>query len=166
MFYFIEAIKYFFETRNRIQELLDLFTGLMIFAVSLNFTRTENNSTESTSITLSIFPPSGFYLVFLIVLCYVICNELAEFEASFIRLLDKLTNGSRIEVNETGTAVLYQPGLLHGGCVEHDCSLQRSISYFLEPLMALAPFCKRPLHLTLRGITNDQVGIGPPPSSV
>ncbi len=25
-----------------------------------------------------------------------------EFEAGFIRLLDKLTNGSRIEVNETG----------------------------------------------------------------
>ncbi len=26
----------------------------------------------------------------------------AEFEAGFIRLLDKLTNGSKIEVNETG----------------------------------------------------------------
>ena len=26
----------------------------------------------------------------------------AEFEAGFIRLLDTLTNGSRIEVNETG----------------------------------------------------------------
>ena len=25
-----------------------------------------------------------------------------EFEAGFIRLLDKLTNGTRIEVNETG----------------------------------------------------------------
>jgi len=28
--------------------------------------------------------------------------EWKDFEASFIRLLDKLTNGSRIEVNETG----------------------------------------------------------------
>ena len=26
----------------------------------------------------------------------------ADFEASFIRLMDKLTNGSRIEINETG----------------------------------------------------------------
>ena len=26
----------------------------------------------------------------------------AEFEASFMRLLDRITNGSRIEINETG----------------------------------------------------------------
>lgn len=31
----------------------------------------------------------------------------AEFEAGFIRLLDKLTNGSKIEVNETGAYKLY-----------------------------------------------------------
>ena len=34
-----------------------------------------------------------------------------EFEAGFIRLLDKLTNGTRIEVNETGTV----PQLAVGG---------------------------------------------------
>lgn len=33
---------------------------------------------------------------------YRTLNFHAEFEAGFIRLLDKLTNGSRIEVNETG----------------------------------------------------------------
>nr|CAG4641687.1 EOG090X05X4 [Eurycercus lamellatus] len=82
---------------------------------------------------------------------------LREFEASFIRLLDKITNGSKIEVNETGTAVHYEPGLLYGGTIEHDCSIQRSISYYLEPLLAVGPFCKKPLHLTLRGITNDQI---------
>ena len=60
-----------------------------------------------------------------------------EFEASFIRLLDKITNGSKIEVNETGTAVHYEPGLLYGGKIEHDCNTQRSISYYLEPLLAL-----------------------------
>lgn len=80
-----------------------------------------------------------------------------EFEASFIRLLDKITNGSKIEVNETGTAVHYEPGLLYGGTIEHDCSTQRSVSYYLEPLLALAPFCKIPLSLTLRGVTNDQL---------
>nr|CAG4643199.1 EOG090X05X4 [Ilyocryptus agilis] len=81
---------------------------------------------------------------------------LREFEASFIRLLDKMTNGSKIEVNETGTAVHYEPGLLYGGTLEHDCSLQRGIGYFLEPLLAMGPFCKKPLHLTLRGVTNDK----------
>lgn len=77
-----------------------------------------------------------------------------EFEAGFIRLLDKLTNGSRIEVNETGTCLYYKPGLLLGGTLEHDCSRQRSVGYFLEPLILLAPFSKKPIHITLRGITN------------
>jgi len=80
---------------------------------------------------------------------------LQEFEANFLRLLDTLTNGTRIEVNETGTSVLYVPGLLIGGTVEHDCNLERSIGYFLEPLATLAPFCKKPLRMTLRGVTND-----------
>ncbi|XP_061555504.1 RNA 3'-terminal phosphate cyclase-like protein [Phycodurus eques] len=80
---------------------------------------------------------------------------LRDFEASFIRLLDKVTNGSRIEINQTGTVLFYQPGLLYGGSIEHDCSLQRSIGYYLEALLMLAPFMKTPLKAILRGITND-----------
>lgn len=50
-----------------------------------------------------------------------------EFEINLIRLLDKITNGTVIELNETGTSLYFQPGLLYGGNVEHDCSTQRSI---------------------------------------
>nr|CAG4643950.1 EOG090X05X4 [Lepidurus arcticus] len=82
---------------------------------------------------------------------------LKEHEASLLRLFDKLTNGSTVEVSETGTALFFQPGLLIGGNIEHDCSLQRSIGYYLEPLFALGPFCKKPLRITLRGISNDNV---------
>lgn len=80
----------------------------------------------------------------------------ADFEASFIRLMDKLTNGSRIEINETGTMLFYKPGLLAGGPVEHDCSPQRSIGYYLEAVILLAPFCKKPIRLNLKGVTNDR----------
>jgi len=80
-----------------------------------------------------------------------------EAEAGFIRLMDKLTNGSRIEVSETGTTLMYQPGLLVGGKIEHDCSLERGIGYSLEPLLAMGPFCKNPLHVTLRGVTNHEI---------
>uniref|UniRef100_A0A7N8XG75 RNA 3'-terminal phosphate cyclase-like protein n=1 Tax=Mastacembelus armatus TaxID=205130 RepID=A0A7N8XG75_9TELE len=80
---------------------------------------------------------------------------LRDFEASLIRLLDKVTNGSRIEINQTGTVLFYQPGLLYGGCVEHDCNPQRSIGYYLEALLMLAPFMKTSLKATLRGVTND-----------
>ena len=48
-------------------------------------------------------------------------------------------------------------GLLMGGTVEHDCSLDRGIGYFLEPLMSLGAFCKSPLNVTLRGVTNNQI---------
>ncbi|KAM8961479.1 RNA 3'-terminal phosphate cyclase-like protein [Pelodytes ibericus] len=80
-----------------------------------------------------------------------------DFEASFVRLMDKVTNGTKIEINETGTSLYYQPGLLSGGTLEHDCSIQRSIGYYLESILSLAPFMKKPLKITLRGVTNDQV---------
>ncbi|PIK51705.1 RNA 3'-terminal phosphate cyclase-like protein [Apostichopus japonicus] len=82
---------------------------------------------------------------------------LREFEASFIRLLDKVTNGSRIEVNEAGTGVLYQPGLPLGGNIDHDCNIQRGIGYYLEGLICLAPFCKKPIKAILRGVTSNQI---------
>ncbi|XP_012270514.1 RNA 3'-terminal phosphate cyclase-like protein [Orussus abietinus] len=80
---------------------------------------------------------------------------LREFEISFVRLLDKLTNGSRIHINATGTDLHYIPGLLVGDSVEHECSTQRGISYYLEAVMALAPFCKKPVEITLKGVTNN-----------
>lgn len=52
---------------------------------------------------------------------------LQDFEINLIRMLDKVTNGTVVELNETGTELYFQPGLLHGGTFEHDCSLQRGI---------------------------------------
>lgn len=76
---------------------------------------------------------------------------------NLIRLLDKLTNGTLVEVNETGTGLYYQPGLLAGGTLEHECCKQRGIGYYLEVLMGLGPFCKNPLNIILRGVTNNEV---------
>lgn len=52
---------------------------------------------------------------------------LKEYEVSLIRLLDKVTNGTRVELSETGTSLFYQPGILIGGQVTHSCSTQRGI---------------------------------------
>jgi RNA 3'-terminal phosphate cyclase len=54
-----------------------------------------------------------------------------------------------------GTQINFQPGLIHGGDFEVDCGLNRCLSYFMEPLIMLAPFCKHPINLRLRGITNS-----------
>ncbi|XP_036140529.1 RNA 3'-terminal phosphate cyclase-like protein isoform X2 [Monomorium pharaonis] len=82
---------------------------------------------------------------------------LKEYEINFIRLLDKITNGTKIELNETGTSIYYNPGLLNGGELEHDCSLQRGIGYYLEAVMILAPFCKNCIDLKLKGVTNNTI---------
>eukprot|EP01091_Cochliopodium_minus_P015712 TRINITY_DN5676_c0_g1_i1.p1 TRINITY_DN5676_c0_g1~~TRINITY_DN5676_c0_g1_i1.p1 ORF type:complete len:419 (-),score=89.89 TRINITY_DN5676_c0_g1_i1:28-1245(-) len=79
-----------------------------------------------------------------------------DFEASFLRLIgDKMTTGSHVEINHTGTTVYYKPGILTGGFVDHNCGLSRSIGWFLEGLVCLAPFGKERLIATLEGITND-----------
>ncbi|KAG5647254.1 hypothetical protein DXG03_000789 [Asterophora parasitica] len=81
---------------------------------------------------------------------------LRDFEISLLRLLEKVTNGTVIEISVTGTAILLKPGIISGGAITHDCPLSRSIGYFLEPIVMLAPFSKTPFQLTLRGITTDE----------
>lgn len=80
---------------------------------------------------------------------------LSPSEISFIRLLDKLTSGTTIEINETGTSLFYKPGILLGGDrLTHECHPSRAITYYLYPLLMLAPFCKRPISIALRGPTH------------
>ncbi|KAG1456134.1 hypothetical protein G6F56_006903 [Rhizopus delemar] len=82
---------------------------------------------------------------------------LKDFEVKFLNLLEKVTNGSVIEISYTGTSVLYRPGAVEGGRIQHDCGTERSISYYLEPMVALAPFSKKPFVLTLEGVTTDHI---------
>lgn len=83
-----------------------------------------------------------------------------DYEASLLRLLDKLTNGMKVEINETGTTLKYKPGIVTGGRrISHDCGTARAIGYFLEVVIPVCLFAKKPVDLTLYGITNDEVDI-------
>jgi RNA 3'-terminal phosphate cyclase-like protein len=85
---------------------------------------------------------------------------LRDFEVSFLRLMDSLTNGSTVKINHTGTSLFYRPGILIGGSDKvHQCPPSRSIGYFLEPLIALAPFCKIPISIRLHGVTHSSKDI-------
>jgi RNA 3'-terminal phosphate cyclase-like protein len=101
---------------------------------------------------------------------------LREHEASFLRLLDRMTNGSTIEINATGTQLRFKPGVLLGGDIIHECPVpsdnesgfdgnpttgmenslvhRASVGWFLEGILPLAPFGKNSLNLTLEGITD------------
>jgi len=81
---------------------------------------------------------------------------LRNYEVSFLRLMEKVSDGCVVEINETGTKLRYKPGVLVGGKqLVHDCGLTRSVGYFLEPMIVLGLFGKKPLSITLKGITND-----------
>jgi len=83
---------------------------------------------------------------------------LTDFEACFLRLIDKITNGTAIQINEAGTSLRFKPGTLTGGeGITHECPPSRSVGYFLESLVQLAAFCKHPLNVTLTGITNHNL---------
>ena len=78
-----------------------------------------------------------------------------DYEASFLRLIDKLTNGCRIEINDTGTSLRYTPGVIVGGAIEHDCGVGRAVGWFVEGVIPLLPFAKKPTTAAFSGITND-----------
>jgi RNA 3'-terminal phosphate cyclase len=51
-----------------------------------------------------------------------------------------------------GTKLKFKPGIVMGGRnLVHDCGLTRSIGYFLEPLIVLGLFAKKPLSIKLTG---------------
>lgn len=90
---------------------------------------------------------------------------LRSYEASFLRLLDKMTNGTVIEINSTGTQLRFNPGILIGGDIEHECPIGdlppsneeeelesdsyylrktgRGIGWYLEGILPIAPFGKK-----------------------
>jgi RNA 3'-terminal phosphate cyclase-like protein len=107
-------------------------------------------------------PHTDNLLLLLLTLHPSISQPDPDYEASFLRLLDKLSHGCAVKINETGTALKYKPGLYVGGLgLDHDCPVSRSVGYFLEPLLMLAPFSKDGLGITLRGVTNEEKDMSP-----
>lgn len=79
---------------------------------------------------------------------------LRDYEITFLRVLESITNGSVIEISYTGTSVIYKPGLVTGGTHSFNCPLSRGVGYFIEPLLLLGAFGKKPLTVTFNGITS------------
>ena len=79
---------------------------------------------------------------------------LRDCEVSFLRLVESMTNGTFVEINETGTQVRIKPGFVVNGDVEHECCLTRSIGWYLEGILPLACFGKADLRLDVTGVTD------------
>lgn len=87
---------------------------------------------------------------------------LASHEITLLKLLERVTNGSSIEISHTGTKLVYRPGLITGsvtGLGVRDGVLEfvipednrRGVSYFLMHLCLLAPFSKAPINVRFMG---------------
>ena len=46
---------------------------------------------------------------------------LHDFEANYLKLVEKLCDGCHIDINETGTKMRLKPGILTGGRIQHNC---------------------------------------------
>ncbi|CCE64871.1 hypothetical protein TPHA_0J00480 [Tetrapisispora phaffii CBS 4417] len=78
---------------------------------------------------------------------------LKDYEVSFLRLLEAVTNGSSIEISYTGTTVIYRPGIIIGGSYTHTCPNSKPVGYYVEAMLYLAPFSKKKFSIIFRGIT-------------
>jgi len=77
-------------------------------------------------------------------------------------LIEKITNGTKVQIDESGTRVKFYPGVItnnDGAEFEFDCGLGRSLSYFIEPLIVLGMYGKTALVCALTGITNDALDV-------
>lgn len=85
---------------------------------------------------------------------------LADFELNLLKLLEKVTNGCQVNINKTGTRLIFRPGMIDcndGMPIEHDCHLGRNITYYLEVVVPIVLFGKTALSLTLTGNTDDNI---------
>lgn len=85
---------------------------------------------------------------------------LKDYHVSFLRLLESITNGSKIEISYTGTTVIYIPGIIIGGSYTHNCPNSKPVGYFIEPMLYLAPFSKKKFSIIFKGITSSHTDAG------
>ncbi|KAF2118231.1 RNA 3'-terminal phosphate cyclase/enolpyruvate transferase [Lophiotrema nucula] len=84
-------------------------------------------------------------------------------EVSFIRLLDSITNGSKIEFGMSGSTLVYRPGLItgsaeglgaSGGVLRHELGRGcegRGVSWWIIPLCILSSFSKGHMNVIFHG---------------
>lgn len=85
---------------------------------------------------------------------------LRDHEVSFLRLIEAVTNGLKIEISYTGTTVIYHPGIIVGGQLKHQCPSGTTVGYYVEGMLYLAPFSKNKFSIVFTGISNSSLGPG------
>lgn len=121
------------------------YTGSAHYRHRINAATLSSKKLRIDNIRASNDDPNGFGLV--------------SHEANYLKLIDVLSDGTVIEINETGTTLKYIPGIIvNGSNITFDCGTDdnaRSIGWYIEGIIPLAIFGKQSLSITFHGITND-----------
>lgn len=87
---------------------------------------------------------------------------LNQSEISFLKLVDQITNGTKVKISETGTSVAFHPGTITNNYGEEflfQSDPSRCVSYYLEGLLPIALYGKETLRCKLAGATNGSMDL-------
>ena len=83
-----------------------------------------------------------------------------QYEISFLKLVSEISNGTKININQTGTGFTLIPGTItnnYGDEFVFECDKSRCITYYAEGLIPICLYGKESLHIKLKGITNNLI---------
>jgi RNA 3'-terminal phosphate cyclase-like protein len=80
-------------------------------------------------------------------------------EANFLKFIDRVTNGSKMEVRQGKSELHFVPGMILGGSFEHDVPSSRCVTYVAEAALLLLPFAKYDSKIILVGSTQSDLDL-------
>ena len=85
---------------------------------------------------------------------------MTQYEVNFLKLVSEISNGTIIQINQTGTGFTLIPGTItnnYGDQLTFECDKSRCITYYAEGLIPICLYGKESLHIKLKGITNNLI---------
>ncbi|KAH9601387.1 RNA 3'-terminal phosphate cyclase [Trypanosoma melophagium] len=80
-------------------------------------------------------------------------------EANFLKFIDRVTSGSKIECTDNNTTLTFYPGMILGGTFSHEVPSIRCVTYIAEVAVLMLPFAKFDTKLTLLGSTQSDLDL-------
>lgn len=83
---------------------------------------------------------------------------LQSYEINYLKLITMITNGSKVQINKTGSEIKFVPGTITNNLGTHfsfECDKNRGLSYYLEGILLISLYGKEKLNCCLVGVTNN-----------
>lgn len=84
---------------------------------------------------------------------------LRPFEANFLKFIQRISSGSKMETQKNNTELCFTPGIIVGGHIAHEVPCVRAVGYIVEVALLLLPFAKFDSEITLTGATHSEFDI-------